>query len=691
MKIKKTASILLAMMMLASILPITGMAKNAYTVGTTDESLVTVREILFHEDFNSLEADSEVVTNQILGDEAYYPLKVAGLNKTVEVRGNGSDNYLYLRGQGAIDSETGAESFTNEAQHKAAFSLLPFVNEENPDKTSTGKFTGTYVTEFRWKQTEGETGLEAIFAQTSSPDKYGPRLSLDTGGLKYRNGTTLTAVIANSNTFAASGVWHNTKVVTYMGTQTYDLYIDNRLIVSGAKFMHNTDIASANVTEFARVFRVRGVMTGICYDDITIYREFVDKTVWGAEDFSGYAETRDWKTWQNPELATTKYVTYDPNAVDKYDTLLEGMEISGTVVNLNGVIDSETDELKMTAGGKVILASYSNVTKAKDGAGVSFKFRAENPNESHGTVFRMCEGNAKNTGVFLTLSAGAFMVKVDQNDYQQIMPNVQANRDYNFTFWCDRTSGKFTVYIDGKCVVSGMDFVRLTNPSNGDLYSFNDMARIFEIGLNSNITGACYYDDLKFFYDKRDNIAQKAMMELTAEEGLVNSVAAGATSVSFPTIADGYDGYTLNWTSSDNEAVNPETGAVNIGFKAKNVTLTAEITDANREYTLKRSVNVRVPAALELSANWDGTKAVCNAKVNTDESYDNTRLILAIYDSNDAFIGVNLGEVVNGSGAVEFTPNTALPAGNYTIRAFALDDKLVPKCVNAISYFAIEE
>ena len=690
MKFKKTVSILLAVMMLASMLQITGMAKNAYTVGTTDESLVTVREILFHEDFNSIEAGTAIESGQLLGDDAYYQMK-AGVNKTVEVRGNGSDNYLYLRGAGDINPETGAESFTNEAKHKAAFYLSTFVNEEDPEKSSTGKFTGTYVTEFRWKQTEGETGLDAIFCQTTSADKYGTRLSLDTGGLKYRNGSTATAVIANSKTFAVSGVWHNAKVVTYMGTQKYDLYIDNRLIVSGANFMHNTDIATAGVTEFARIFRVRGVMTAICYDDITIYREATDRTVWAAEDFSGYAETRDWKTWQNPELATTQYVTYDPNTVDKYDTLLEGMELFGTVVKLNGVIDSETDELKMTAGGKVILDGYSGVTKAKDGAGVSFKFRAEKPLESHGTVFRMSEGNAKNTGVFLTLSAGAFMVKVGQNEYQQILPGVQANRDYHFTFWCDRTSGKFSVYIDGKCVASGMDFVRHTNPSTGDLYSFNDMARMLEIGLNSTITGACYYDDFEFFYDKRDNIAQKAMMALNEEEGLVDSIAAGAQTVTFPGIADGYAGYTLNWTSSDNDAINPETGAVNIGFAEKYVTLTAEVTDANSEYTLKRNITVRVPAALELVARWDKAtnKVVCNSKT-LKGNYDGSKLLLAIYDAGDKFVDVKLGEIASGTASIELS-TAGLPAGKYTIKAFALDDKFVPQCVNEYEGFAITE
>jgi len=674
MKIKKTVSILLAVFMLVSLLPITGMAKNAYTVGTTDESLVTVREILFHEDFNDLTVDSNVVKDQILGDEEYYQLKVGSVSQTVKVGGTDADGYLYLRGTDTYNEATGSTSWT-----KALFIMSAFENSENPEKSSAGKFTGTYVTEFKWKQTEGETGLDEFFAQSSSDTTFGPKITNVDDGLRYYNGSSHT----KTQKIAYSGAWHKVKVVTYMDTQKYDVYVDDRLLVSKASFCHSL----SGITSFINIFRVRGASTGICYDDIVIYREAIDRTVWNAEDFSGYSETRDWSSWQNKELNNSTKISansdWKTDSVDRWDTWLEGMEFYPTGKNSNGIIDCKNDEMKLTKGAVVRLGGYGDVTKVTDGAGVSFTFRAENPAESHGYIFRMREGNAKNIGVSLTLSTGAFMVETAQNQYVPIYQGVQADRDYNFTIWCNRTTGKYTVYIDGKCVASGLTFVRLSD------YSFSDMGRIFEVVLSNTITGACYYDNLVFFYDKRDNIAQEAMTALTADGGVTKSILAGtATSgVTFPTIVDGYTGYTLNWTSSDTDAINPQTGAVNYGFTAKNVTLTAEITDSNREYTLKRSINVRVPATLELSARWEGGKSLCSAQVSGNADYSDTKIYLAIYGSDDTLLGVKIGSIESG---VELTPETALTADNYTIKAFALDSKLVPKCVNATASFVIE-
>lgn len=689
MKIKKTVSILLAVMMLVGILPMTTMAKNAYTVGTTDEALKTVREILFYEDFDGKAVGTEIKTDDILGDDRYYQLEVETESKaTVKIEGNGTDNYLYLRGKGVVDSETGEEDFDATEAKKAYIQLQTFESSE-------GKFSGTYVTEFKWMQMEPENTLDLFQqrAKVGTSSKIGAYVLInEEKGIQYRNGSSTTQLkVDDVARFAYTGIWNNAKIVTNINAKTYDLYINNRLIESGIKYANLTD----DVDCFFRPFYAQGIRSAVCYDDIIIYREAVDRTVWASEDFSGYDETRDWRTWQNEELAKSTKITgisnYSATDVDHYDTWLEGMELVPTIKNANGVIDSENDELKLNAGGKFILSGYGNNTSIKDGAGVSFTFRAENPMESHGNILRMREGNAKNIGVSLTLSKGAFMAETTQNNYEPIYEGVVANRDYHFTIWCERTTGKYTVYIDGKCVAAGLDYLRLVSPNTGNLYSFNDMARIFEVGISNTITGACYYDDITFFYDNRDNIAQKAMIEMLSEDGVKESIEAGETSIEFPEIASGYEGYTLNWTSSDASVVNPKTGEVTIGYEAKTVTLTAEVADANKEYTLKRSIEVRVPASVELAAKWNGESAVCEAKVNGTENYDGTKLLLAIYNNADGgFLGVKTGEIASGAGTVTLTPATALSAGDYTIKAYAWDTGLVPLCLPATAIFTVE-
>ena len=138
MKIKKTVSILLAVFMLVGILPITGMAKNAYTVGTTDAALKTVREILFYEDFDNLTVDTNVSNDQVLGNTEYYTLKVSGISNTVKIQGNADDKYLYMKG-----NNKGTDSNPNWS--KAQIIMSTFGN-------SVGKFTGTYVTEFKCRR-----------------------------------------------------------------------------------------------------------------------------------------------------------------------------------------------------------------------------------------------------------------------------------------------------------------------------------------------------------------------------------------------------------------------------------------------------------------------------------------------------------------------------------------------------------
>lgn len=615
-------AVTLIMVLTVSVVP--AMAKNSYTVGTTQTSLKAATEILFYEDFNDKTTDASITTSDYLGNASGNSIKVQAATG-VQIAGNESDKYLKITG---TSSATGT------------FAL----------KESTGNvFKGTYTTEFKFMIPDvTNTSVKRIFANrgavgTTQKDRYGLRLGInDDKKFAYTQvGSTYQEL---HSTQLTSGVWYNVKIVTDFENRKYSLYINGRNFLSENAFNYKDNFDSENLDNMLEPLRVADVNGTIYYDDIIMYREPVGRTTYSAEDFSGYSADNNWTT-----------------ATSKYDTWLEGMDYVPAKQNTYGKIDSVNDRLIMGGyTGKqsvALLNGYQNNKNISKKMAVSFTFTPTDGDGSYGAIYQLREYNGNNPGVFLILNGGSFIA--DTNDGGIVLlSGIEDNTPYNFTIAADSETKTYSVYIDGVCVGSNLEF------KFDGTNAYSDNGRPFEVNLT---TGApeCYYDNIVIYTDEREAVMTTAM---DSAKTSYSTVSQEQTTFSLPSSTNA--GYTLSW-SSDNAAIalDGNNATVTYGDEAQSVKLTATVKDASNQFAIERSLVVKVPSKYEVNVVAEDGVVSGTVKVNGTafEGYNDGWAILAVY-SNGVMVDCKKVDVVNGEATV--TLDKISDKGSYSARLF---------------------
>lgn len=651
---KKILCLAIAMIIASSLAVVPAMAKNHYTVGTTSDSLKIVKEVLFYEDFNAKQSGA-VAINDTMGTNNLVVHGATGAS----VAGSGEDKYLVVTGNSST---------------KGAFSIK--------DPTGT-VFTGVYTTEFKMMVPEIDGFSSTFFTHraainASLRDFRGARMTLKTDGnseMKFHSfkGTTETKL---NDTVVKQGVWYNVKVITDFTNNTYTVYINGMNIANDWAFHATNDGKNTNMME---AFRTENVIGTVYYDDIVMYREPTGRMTYSAEDFSGYSADRDWTSFENTAFvgATNMPTSYNPDAVDMWDTWLEGILYSPVKQNAYGKIDAANDRLVLGGHSEkqsvVLLDKYRKNDGKSEKMAVGFTFTPSDGDGYYDSFYQMRDNYGTNPGVRLQLSSNMFIADTGSGPVR-LMSGVEDNKAYNFVIASDSTTATYSVYIDGVCVGNNLAF----KFANGQT-SYNNHGRPFEVNL-ANSAPVCYYDDLVIYTDAREDVMATAMATAKTNAAAVST---GAATFALP--ASTTDGYTVAW-ASNNEAIAINNGTATVVYpeKAQKVTLAATVKDTNNEYVIERKFVVNVPSKYDVSLTENDGVVTGTVTVNASsfEGYNDGWALLAAYKGNQ-MVSAKKVNVINGTGTVELDKITE--AGSYSARLFVWKENILKPIINNIA------
>lgn len=376
------------------------------------------------------------------------------------------------------------------------------------------------------------------------------------------------------------GKWYNVKFVTDMANQNYDCYING---IHEAENLSFKGYADGNiVTNIGRPFvfleNVGAGSFDIYYDNIRVYTEPVGRHTITADDFS--AHTAD--------------VNYAPRVSD----LFAGLRIIDTSSAQPTGIKVSSANARIETSGASILTAYgpTDVKKVVN----EFDFTPTASNADQGKIFSMVDKGASAYGVEIYLNANNQFVASTETGDVVLLNDVKANETYSFKVYSDLSKtydadyngtvvarpGLYDVYINGVCAGTGLKF-KYTNKNFGNI---TNLGRIFGIATNA-ASGTVYYDNVAIYTDIREDVLSAAANELmaNADDGFVK-----ASQISIP--ASSQSGYNLTWTSSDNNIINAQTGAVTHTDAEQNVVLTATVTDAANQHSVSAEYNLTVSA-----------------------------------------------------------------------------------------------
>lgn len=657
-RLSQVISLTVIVAMLLSMAGATVLAKNSHTVGTTAGSLVPAAEVLFSENFNAITNGTAVAVNDTFGNASYTQLYVPTANGVVKVVGDGTDNYLSV-------------SASSDGATKGAFRLRA---------SDANVFTGKYTTEFKFMLPYDKAEADCtIFCNMggiglTAKEYYGARVKYY-GDNKFQvfDGTTGSNVADNK---ILQGVWYNVKVVTDITNDKWTLYLNGNPLFRDKK-LHSKSGTDNMLTPFYGA-NFKGT---IYYDDIVMYREPVGRTTYSAEDFAGYGAGRDWSTFENTAFVGGNYLptSYKANAVDAYDTWLQGMNLAPAKLFTNGKIANGKMQLGGTGKQSVVLLNeYSNNHYISQDMAVSFTFNTTNAATNHDEIYRMRENAGKTGGIRLQLNQRNLIA--DSNPSVILMSGIKDNTDYRITVVSDFSAKTYSVYVDGVCIGTGLAHKVYTGT---DTYSNN--GRPLEITLAATAP-TCYYDDLVIYTDAREDVMATAMAAAKANAAVVKE---GEASFALPASATA--GYTVSW-SSDNAAIAVADGTANVTYPeaATKVTLTATVADANNEYAIERKLVVNVPSKYDTEVSAKDGVVTGTVTVNdlAGEGYNGGTAILAIYDSSDRVVDVKYIGAVNGTATV--TSDKITEAGNYTAKLFFLNLSNVKPFTKRIQPYSFE-
>lgn len=621
---------------------------------SSGEGLVPFSEILFYEDFASerwhnvtIDADS-INSEKIKAGQAEF--------KTALVKGN-RNNASAALDKGLTVDETGYLKFKHTYKRGVHF--------YNSDVTSAGYFTGKYVTEFKFRQ-DDYCRMDTLF-RASAVDSDGkpykhPQLQLDTEGNLYYYDISVHKIAK-----IQKNEWNTVKLILDVDNEKYDIYLNGILIKKDALFGGNNEISGVAPKEWEegekkRIDRFFDIEYGFnaegndaergitYYDDIKIYREPVGRiTVW-ANDLKDYQQN----------------VFYEESPVKNFAGL--GNDFATAVPD--ALLNSQTDSIEFTKGGSLSVRGFSSTFD--DNATMEFDFSVSSFPENEVQIFSMKERAGSTYGTSIFMKNSELYVVAPGNIKHILIPDVKVNQTYNIILHTDLSKeengikGTYDVYIDDVCKVSGMK----VRDVNGNAASLPDVNRIINVAMSQKDEMTLSIKKLKLYKDMRE--------EVMAEAALYVGSYTNENSISLPTTIPGFEDYRIEWESSDESVIDSSTGVVTKAFEEKIVTLTAKISDTDREYTLIRKVDAVIPEGDEINVLYtDG----CVKASASETKASGKKMLLAVYNSKGELYDVKAITVMQKNSSINI-PTSEFKKGGYIAKAFLwnMDNSFAPMC-----------
>lgn len=388
--------------------------------------------------------------------------------------------------------------------------------------------------------------------------------------------------------------WYTLKVVMDTNTSTYSVYLNGSLCQKNVAFANNgVNWAEAGIN--LPFMMATSITDAVLYDSIKIYREPEGRTTLYANDFNNYDTEILWD-------GSTTYAT-------QRKSLFAG--VAGL-----GLANTQAKGKNIYARNNALVTEYRNGYGGAFATGITMddnmtldmdftvnSFTEDDKFNNYARVLTLVSSIGE--GVCLSVSNDGKLIYSPYNlaidTYPTILTTITLDSKHHLTLHMNYENRKADLYIDGVLVKANMGMLRdaaeakAKNNTAGYFLNGEDIT----IGLGyhkESPTTDVTYDNLVLYKDVREDM-------LTALQEELQSIFSGATvvkgNITLPHELASFSGYEVVWNSENSiisvgndgytATVTPEAGE-------KAVILTAKVSDASGEYSLKRSFNVIVPA-----------------------------------------------------------------------------------------------
>lgn len=654
-RLSQVISLTVIVAMLLSMASVTVFANNGYTINTGNGGLVPAGELLFEETFDGT-GTYDTTTEVTFGDAGTLGNKTVKLSSGTAVEGDG----VIAFGNASSSSK---------------------VTLAYKDDYIAKLATGTRTITFNFKIGDPSKNVETLYrSRAIGSTNIGANI-LYRGGSKFRAyyGTG-SSTYQEFGAKAVADKWYTIKIIENWDTNTYDIWLDGEWVVKNLAF-NGTDPTTTTTSHYLYELAVNTGQT-FTIDDLRIYAEPAGRTTYAAENFEKYAAGTD--------------LTAIPGLTNR------------TTLTANAVAVEDGKAMQVSKGQQVLLSGYeilagspttsSSILTDRRKLGIAFDFSTADVSSSEEReIASTTDRNRANPGAKLLLK-GSDIITYDVNGAKHIIyPNVYPNQKYHIEMYSDITAhtkvsdsewtrqGTYSVYVDGVCRASGLDWRFHTALSS--YQGAHNLGMAMTTDLKSVTAATTFtYDNIVIYTDEREEVMEDVMIAVKANAAAVKT---GAATFALP--ASTKAGYTVSWASdSDTIAVDNGTAVVTYPDEAKKVTLTATVADANNEYAVSRKIWVNLPSKYdtELSAEDGVVTGTVTVNMSTVEGYNGGKAILAIYDSSDRVVDVKYIDAVDGTATV--TSDKITEAGNYTAKLFFLNISNVKPFTKRIQPYSFE-
>ena len=671
--LKKLTAFAMSIIVLSA-MSLSAMAMPNYTFDTaTTDGLMPVKEVIFSEDFAIPESGDLADPGSVWGEGGSQTVTV--VRKTSD--SSATKGFLWLNNVGSEVPyyKTQMENALT-GEYTIEFKFNKTVNHSTGATTDKMFFGAGY--------TDGSNDYLAIKLGIGADDKpyyvnadgtkvpFITNTKAWTAGFDiYSNWTWNEGDWLNKN-FAGvtaelganTASWYTVKVDVNTQAGTYDVYLNGALCVEDAAFIPAAGIDWAttgiNLPYAMDVDSAVGVR--YVYDDLCIYRDYAGVTNIYAEDFNEYASSA---SWGSGSLNTTG---------------IAGLGIAN-IVGKSGTITATGNQLVATYNGGAS-GAIANGLIADDYVTIDLDF----------TVSGVPEGATDNwvpvVGITGAPNGGGIVFKVNENGnigfhwYNQTgaavknIGTVTLGEKHDLTLHIDFTTGRYTIYVDGKMLLykeAMSNGSQSANIVNGEGYAI-------VLGHKDAATATVAYDNIRVYKDAREEVLEDLATELSKifpGESLVMK------NVVLPASIAGYEGYNISWSTAEDSniqvAADGKTATVQQTTNNQNIKLTATVSDANGEYTASRSFTVKVWAGPNTKVTDDGNGTITALG---RQAIPGSVLFLAIYDSTGALEDLVVADTIVENVMTATYDYSKLEAGTYSAKAMLLESRatIAPLC-----------